>query len=885
MFGRPSENSTAIEPMHHEHASLRSPLSTYRLQLHAGFGFKDATAIADYLAQLGVHFVYTSPLLRARPGSNHGYDVVDPTLLNPEIGSHSEFETFSSRLSELDLSLLVDIVPNHMGVHETNPWWTDVLAHGNDSKFARYFDVDWDAAGGKIYLPVLGDELDAVLERGELKVEFEGERAYVRYFETRFPARGIQNQNADAFTSVAAMRSVLDEQVYVLRRWNGDQPLNYRRFFSVSELIGLCVEHPDVFEHSHRLILDLVEDGKIAGLRIDHPDGLFDPLGYFHTLQAACADRTGAAESARSQPGFYVVIEKILTGNEAIREDWPVHGGTGYEHMNTLAGVFVDRASGAVLRGHYERFTRSTRRFIEVVRESKRCVLEGSLEPELVAMSNRLQELFAQQPDGDRFEPAAIREVLREVMACFPVYRTYVRPSDTEVQGEDRAIIEQAFATARSLAPELSEAILAAFRSVLLLEPPLVRDTETLEVCRKVLLKFQQMTGPAAAKGVEDTAFYRYVPLLSLNEVGGEPDEFGVNVLDFHTRNAERARRSPLALTATSTHDTKRSEDVRCRISALSEQPHAWGAALDRWQELNAWAKQAAAGISAPDANDEYMLYQTLVGAWPFAGKSEVARPEFRERIRAYMLKAIREAKRITRWIDPNADYERVVGEFVDSVLDETRSAAFLDDIESFQVPIARCGAFTSLAQVALKATCPGVPDFYQGSELWDLSLVDPDNRRPVDYSRRRSLLAELSSRRLDIAAALDKFEDGRLKLWVTTCALHLRRRRPSVFKEGEYLPLMAEGARDDQVVSYARTLGSQAVITAVGRFFTKFEGSAPVGAAWSGCRLQLPEELPRGRYRDVLTDQEFELGPGVRTAEVSELFAQLPLAILEPAE
>ncbi len=858
----------------------RVPVSTYRLQLHSGFGFRDACAIVDYLHDLGIEHLYTSPLLMARAGSTHGYDVVDPSRHNPELGTAEQFEELQQALHRYGMGLLVDIVPNHMAADVSNPWWLDVLRHGRDSKYATYFDIDWEGGSGKLLLPVLGDEPEAVLERGELRVARDDGGFWLEYFELRLPLRGDEAELTRLLASPdsASLAAVLQEQPYRLRRWNGPQPLNYRRFFTISELAGVRVEEPQVFADSHALILRWVGEEKVTGLRIDHPDGLRDPLGYLQSLQQA----VGQALNSNAERPLYVVVEKILTGGEGLREDWPVHGATGYHHLNVLGGVFVDQSGGSALRSFYERFIKRRQRFIEVVRECKRLVLDSSLRPELEGLTRRLLALAPPDEDGQPPREEIVLEALREVIACFPAYRSYVRPNDDRVGEEDRRLIETALEQASALAPELPAATWEILRGALLLEPPHFGG-ERLAEAREFVLRFQQLSGPGAAKGVEDTAYYRYAPLLSLNEVGGEPDEFGLTVDAFHERNASRFRRVPHALNTTSTHDTKRSMDVRCRINALSEIPDDWAAAVERWHELNREVRSAEAAIAAPSLNDEYLLYQTLLGAWPLEGWRAAAGEEFRTRIRDYMLKAIREAKWHTRWSEPNPEYERAVTDFVDALLDAGQSQEFLRTFEEFQRPISRAAMWSSLSQIVLKVTSPGVPDFYQGNELWDYSLVDPDNRRPVDYARRQHLLATLGTAS-DLPEWIERIEDGRLKLWVTRQCLHLRRRRSAVFAEGGYHPAVAEGERADQLIAAGRAHETGAVLAVVGRFFLRFADGAVTGSPWQATTVVVPPELHAGSYEDVLSGKIHELSPG-QPKPVSELFQTLPLVLLERVE
>jgi len=909
---------------------MRLPASTYRFQLGAGFPLDLARSLVDYLAALGVDFLYLSPVLAARHGSTHGYDVVDPLRVDPELGSEGDLEELARTLESHGMGLLLDIVPNHMAADTENPWWFDVLSRGRDSAYARFFDIDWSAGGpglqGRVLLPILGESPAEVAARGDLRAVREGGALLLAYFDQRLPlcarswplvlepvlARvnaeelgaiveratalsgldaGERRRQSDALharlesllradtdvrdsvdAELAAiggepghgrLLSLLEEQHYRLRVWNGPLALNYRRFFDVSGLVGLRVEDPLVFNESHALLLDLVSRGLVQGLRVDHPDGLLDPEGYLDQL-------------ARAVPGQrpYVVVEKILAGDESLRESWPVAGTTGYEQLEVLGGVLIDTGGRDALADTYAGVTQQKLDFPDVAFESKRHALERLLAPELQALVRSLSALLAPAAPPD----SELEDALSAVIACFSVYRSYVRPGAVRVEGEDRRRIEEAVDAAEQRGGR--SAVLGAIRSALLLEPPVADDDDSRAACLELLLRFQQLTGPAAAKGVEDTACYRYLPLACLCEVGGDPGRFGVSLERFHAHNKQRAAHSAGSLSASSTHDTKRSEDVRCRIGVLSEMPERWAEAAHRWHTLAAPHRTSLPRGPAPDADDEYLLFQTLVGAWPDRGLDRAELDAFRERIAAYMLKAAREAKRSTSWVEGDAAYEAALVRFVERVLDRAHSGELVADVQRFVEPVARAGRLASLSMLLLKIAGPGIPDFYQGSELWDESLVDPDNRRPVDFGRRRTLLTGLSGEQ-DMAALLDQLDDGRLKLLLTQRGLGLRKRRADLFASGDYLPLTASGSRRDQTVAFARTRGDDAVLAATGRFFSRFAGRPPIGDAWDDTALELPPELPQGHYRDILTGLELELES---RAQISggRLFARLPYILME---
>jgi (1->4)-alpha-D-glucan 1-alpha-D-glucosylmutase len=860
------------------------PGSTYRLQLHAGFNLKDAVETIPYLAELGIDWLYCSPLSMSTPGSEHGYDVVDPTRIDPELGSEADLRRLVAELHAHGLGLLLDVVPNHMGTHEANTWWVDVLENGQASAYARFFDIDWKAGGGKLLLPVLGNDLEEVLANGELVVERDAKRLWLRYYEHRFPLRlPSAVSGAEGPLTARGGPDLLEFQAYRLMRWSARKPLNYRRFFEINELVGLRIEDPLVFETVHATLFEWIARGWVNGLRIDHPDGLRDPVTYLRALQHAATCAAVQAPAAEAERGenqkVYVVVEKILTGSERLREDWPVHGTTGYEQLNLIGGVFIQGDGARELERSYAQFSAQPTTYSELAYQSKKQVLKERFAVELNRIADQIVEILRLAGAVPAFDRPQVCSALLEVVASFPVYRTYVSPKNENVSSEDREFVEQALSEAARRDPELPGALLAFIRSVLLLEAPLAREELGRAASLEAVVRFQQLTGPAAAKGIEDTAFYRYVPLACQNEVGGDPRAHDVSSSAFHAANLERVRSWPNALTATSTHDTKRSEDVRARIAALSELPVEWATAIQSYRQLNERHKSQVAGTLVPSLNDEYLLYQTLLGVWP--GAEDATSTEFRQRIQAYMSKAAREAKLETSWTEPNEAYEAGLTQFIRAVLDPTHSAEFLRQFATFVQPLIIAARWTSLAQIVLKIGVPGVPDFYQGTELWDLSLVDPDNRRPVDFKKRRALLKTLEHLDGPAENLLAVQPDGAVKLLIVSRGLKLRRQRKALFVSGDYLPVEVEGRRAAHTVAFARVLGKTACVFASGRFFVKL-GDEVSGQVWSETRLELPAGLPRGSYRDVVTHQVHDF---TEAPALSNVFSRLPCGMLEYLE
>ena len=853
------------------------PRATYRVQLHSEFRFADARALVPYLAMLGISHLYCSPFLRARPGSRHGYDIVDHDVINPEIGDRAAFEDLVATLRAHGMGVLMDIVPNHMGVlGGDNAWWTDVLEHGPASAYATFFDIDWDAADqehtGRVVLPILGEQYGVVLERGELKVAFEGDAGVaLRYYEHRLPldpatyplileqalraaerelpeatrrdaealcaalralparnapdeaARAARRRDSDRHkgalarlvrehaalataieaslatlngvagqsASFDALDALLAAQAYRLAYWRvAADEINYRRFFDINDLAALRMEDPAVFEATHRLVLELLAQGKVDGLRVDHPDGLYDPVGYFARLQQRYVEVVGAEPQCAAQRPLFVLAEKIVASHEQLPEDWAVYGTTGYRFANVLTGLFIDGAARARLDRAWRAFVGDEAEDFETLTyRCKRQVIDHSLAGELAVLARALARLARADRRTRDFTRNALRRALADVVACFPVYRTYIveRPS-----AQDRRWFDWAVARARRASRAADPTVLDFIHDVLRGQPPPGAPDSLRDEYLGFARRLQQFTAPVAAKGIEDTAFYRHPRLLALNEVGGDPESFGVTVKAFHGASRDRAMRWPHTMLATTTHDTKRSEDVRARLAVISEMPAAWRLAVRRWARMNRSHRREVDGAPAPSRNDEYLLYQTLVGTLPAGTLDEPALAAYRERIEAYVLKAAREAKVHSSWISRNADYEDALVGFVRGILGRSTGKLFLDDLGSAVATYAWFGALNTLAMTMLKFASPGVPDLYQGQEVIDLSLVDPDNRRPVDFGQRRELLATLReiAAMPDFAASVAALcatpEDGRAKAWITWRALQtapaaaraLRRRR-----------------------------------------------------------------------------------------------------------
>ncbi len=870
--------------------------STYRVQLSKEFGFSDAAGIAGYLAELGVSHLYCSPYLQAAPGSTHGYDVVDPERLNDELGGGPAYAGMLGALRAAGLGQVLDIVPNHMATDATNRWWWDVLENGPASRYAAVFDIDWEggdrSAAHTVLVPVLADHYGRVLEAGELVLARAGAGVTVRYHDMELPvsprsldellaaaarragsetlariAEGYGALPTSRLTDEAAVRDrheqhqalrgqleellradgsvavALDDEIdalnvdpdrldALLRRQNyrlaywrtASEELDYRRFFNIESLIGVRVEDPEVFALTHRLIVELVKEGTVDGLRVDHVDGLRDPEKYLADLAVA----TG---------GVYTVVEKILEPGETLRPSWPVAGTSGYDFLIQVNNLFVESRNEAAMTATYLAITGETASYEEIVQTSKQQVMASELAAEverLVGILADLSDAYRRHRDHTRRE---LRHTLREFIARFEVYRTYVHPGEP-ASDEDRRQVRAAADAARAARPELDGELLCFLGQLALGQHPGAGEAEFAQ-------RLAQLTAPVMAKGVEDTAFYRYNRLVSLNEVGGDPGVFGRPVAEFHQAMAAAAEQWPEAMLTLSTHDTKRSADVRARINVISEEPDAWRAAAEHWTEVT----EAHRREGLPDRNDVYLLFQTLVGAWPIDA----------ERAVAFMAKATKEAKVHTSWTDPVAAYDEATEAFVRAALaDDVFTGALISWLAEHRV--VERGRRNSLAQTALLLTCPGSPDLYQGSEMWDLSLVDPDNRRPVDYDERRRLLAGLTAGGTGVVASDER---GTSKLLVVHRLLAHRQADPGCYEPAGYEPLLAKGCRADDVVGFRR--GGLAVVV-----------PCRGDDHWGDTTVV----LPTAGGRDVVTGHLVDGGE----RRLSELFAELPVAAISRA-
>ena len=954
--------------------------------------------MVPYLARLGVAACYTSPYFTASPGSTHGYDVCNHNEINPEVGGPDAHAAFTGALTEHGMGHVVDFVPNHMGIGTgTNAWWNDVLENGPSAAAANFFDIDWrpvkEELHAKLLLPILGDQYGQILERGELRLSFNGSTLSLRYFDQELPinprqaarvynaaaeplraALGDGEPHLNEFLSIVtslenlppytetdpdrkserqrekevararlerlvaeeprvqeaieeavttfngtpgdkasfdALHELLEAQPYRLSYWRtASHEINYRRFFDINTLAGIRVEHQEVFDATHRLLGELIRERKVNAVRIDHPDGLFDPARYFLMLQDLAARSLGVDAEPRERP-LYVVAEKILSAGERLPRGWAVHGTTGYNFLNDLNGIFIDGTQARRTRRVYAKLTGRSEAFEDVLYASKRLIITTGMASELNVLAHMLDRIGESNRKSRDFTLESLRDVITEVVACFPVYRTYV--DDRGWTAEDRAVVARAIARARRRNPAMESTLFDFFREVVL--PRDVEDKEHIPpgeerrvgyppadereayARRRFAMKLQQYTGPVQAKGLEDTAFYRYNVLLSINEVGGDPSRFGRSVEEFHEANAARAADWPFEMLATATHDTKLGEDVRARINVLSEIPDEWGREVSKWMRINKPHRTLVDGEPAPDRVDEYRFYQALVGVWPADLPPDVAEAPTAlvERLTEYMTKAVKEAKVHTSWLTPNEPYEAALRKFVQRTLSGPSGARLLGAFVPFQRRIAALGMVNSLAQTALKIGAPGVPDFYQGTDLWDLSLVDPDNRRPVDFRLRERVLDEVdallaqnaSERRVGVAEWLRNWRDGRVKMLVTAAGLRLRREKPQLFLGGAYLPVPAEVSVPAGAIAFARTAGAAAALFVAPRLCARIfneERGAPLGGdPWKTSRLLLPAELRDRVFQDVITGAEVRPTRAGDNAFIfiGEVFEALPVAIL----
>ncbi|WP_439520609.1 malto-oligosyltrehalose synthase [Hydrogenophaga sp.] len=965
------------------------PRATYRVQLHNAFRFNDALALVPYLADLGISHLYISPPLRARAGSQHGYDLVDHGMLNPELGTRAEFDQLVAGLHAAGMGLLVDIVPNHMGVLSgDNAWWLDVLENGAASAHADHFDIEWRNAdpvlANQVLLPILGDQYGAVLERGEIRLVFDaaGGGFALTYFEHRLPldpkaygallrlaqrhlpTREMSSARFNALSSLAAQfdrlpphdeadasarqrrqrdktllklalakqvrelpaleaaiaqvlagmngrpgeRSSFDAldiligaQAYRLAHWRiAADEINYRRFFDINELAALRMERADVFEATHRLLLELAASGAIDGLRVDHPDGMADPAGYFERLQLRYADMAGLPAPAVQPDGrlanlpLYVVIEKIVAPHEAVPPDWAVHGTTGYRFANVINGLLIDSAAKARLDRAWRSFVgEEAEDFDTLAWQCRHVVMDGTLAAELTVLSASLLRLAREDRRTRDFTLNSLRQALAEVVASFPVYRTYMleKPS-----AQDRKFIDWAIGRARRRSLAADVGVFDFLRRVLIGRPLSGSPAGLGERYRVFARRLQQYTAPVAAKGIEDTALYRHHRLVSVNDVGGEPDAFGMSVEAFHQASLDRSIHWPDTMLATSTHDAKRSEDVRLRIDVISEMPALWRLTSRRWSRLNRSHKRTVDGKRAPTRNDEYLLYQLLVGSLPREMHDEAELGAYALRIEQAMLKSARESKSVTSWMNPNAAYEGALSSFVHALLGHRDRNLFLEDLQSTAAVAAWHGALNGLTMAVVKTLSPGVPDFYQGHEAIQLSLVDPDNRRAIDFDERRAMLAEarvvaaLPDRSAALKAVLAQAPDGRAKFWVTWQALQLRQRHADMLREAAYVPLEVRGERRAHVIAFARRHGQAWVVVVGTRLSAAFGlpvGVAPVGDVWGDTEILWPQGAAPDTADRWLVDAVSgrRHGPLGATLPLAEVLREFPVAALFSAD
>jgi (1->4)-alpha-D-glucan 1-alpha-D-glucosylmutase len=875
-----------------------------------------------YLERLGITTCYASPLLQAARGSTHGYDICDHSRLNRELGSDQDFEAFANALRQRGMGLILDVIPNHMGLDpSTNRWWRDVLEHGVDSPYAQYFDIEWDPATpelrGRVQLPILEGSYGEALHRGDLQLGFADGSLHLRYAGRRLP---LEPHSAEAVllrltppieqsladfngtpgvpASFDRLHELLEQQPYRLAHWKtAFDEINYRRFFDINDLGALRMEDPRVFAATHGRILALIGDGLVTGLRIDHPDGLLDPATYFADLLRAI-DALPGRHTSPNEP-FYIVAEKILARGELIPADWLIAGTTGYGFLNTVNGLFVDASNEDAIRSLYALATGRATPFEDIAAESKRLVMHSALASELGVLAIRLKAIARSDRRTRDFTLTTLRRAIAEVIVSLPVYRTYIKSSG--FSAVDRQTVDLAIDRARRGNPVIADSTFLFLRSVLLADD----GDAGVESYRQFAMKFQQLSAPVQAKGIEDTGFYRYNALLSLNEVGGDPGRFGRTPEEFHESNRVRLERWPREMNATATHDTKRGEDARARLNVLSELVGDWRDALASWRTINAPHRTAVDRELAPDANDEYLFYQTLLGAWPAEADGEPipveAPAELVARFQTQMQKAIKEAKTHTSWFNQNVAYEDAVSRFVGSTLTGPSARAFLETFVPFARRIARAGMVNSLAQLLLKITSPGIPDFYQGTELWQLDMADPDNRRDVDFRCRAAALdalmpwirraetgdaepgsPEVAERETFLLLLLANWPDARLKIFLMACALRLRGREGALFLHGDYVPLRAEGSGADCLVSFERCHGAKTALIAVPRLMSEKLLAHPDWAPreiWEDTCIVLPPHLSGLTFRNLFSGGPVRATDGRLPA--ATLFRACPVALL----
>jgi (1->4)-alpha-D-glucan 1-alpha-D-glucosylmutase len=1000
----------------------RIPCATYRLQLNGSFRFSDVKALVPYLSELGISDLYLSPIMQARPGSAHGYDVCDHNRINPELGDESDWEALKEALSNNGMGLILDLVPNHMGIFDaSNTWWADVLENGPSSQYAPFFDIDWNPVKeelkDKVLLPILEDQYGKALENGKFRLALENGSFFIYCGNIRLPVAprsyrnilthrlddlseslGPDNESLQELESILtaisylpsreerdlekiaersrekevikrriaslceasdevrvfiektiveyngvvgdpqsfdSLDALINDQVYRPAFWRvAAEEINYRRFFDINDLAAICMEKPEVFSAAHEMVFNFLAGGSVTGLRIDHADGLWDPAAYLRQIQYGYLERvlesklppdadgskSGKALSewfdtefetdsvAAANWPLYVAVEKILSEGEPLPSEWATSGTTGYDFLNVANGIFVDMEQRDTFTGIYADFIGRPIDYNSLVNSMKKMIMLVSLASEIQSLSHQLDGISERNRRYRDFTLNSITFAVREVIASLEVYRTYISGPNS-VSQRDRQYIEAAVAAAKRRNPNTSDTLFNFICDTLLLRNLGDFHKKEQNLLIQWVMKFQQMTSPVMAKSVEDTAFYRFNRLISLNEVGGDPGRFGCSVASFHRHNVEHSHKWPHAMLASTTHDTKRSEDARAAINVLSEMPDEWAERLARWSEMNASFRGLVNGESAPDSNDEYLLYQTLLGAWPPDAWDRASDDfdekvmRFRERMIRYMHKASKEAKVHTSWVNPNEDYDTALRDFVSAVLDAGRSDAFWSDFLSFQNRVAFFGELNAMSQLLLKLTCPGIPDIYQGSELWDKRLVDPDNRGLVDYEERISILKKLHEACKGVEeetsggnslgelskSLMQAKADGRIKLYILYRTLHYRRDRQDLFTDGDYVPLNAKGIKSGHICSFMRSFKSDSAVVAVARLIAGLTGGrevAPFGeAVWKDTWLPLPNSQVGDSYRNIFTNEKIpvEEREGLTGLSAASVFQSFPVALLEP--
>jgi (1->4)-alpha-D-glucan 1-alpha-D-glucosylmutase len=924
------------------------PKSTYRLQFNSGFKFSDAEGIIDYLGKLGISDIYASPVMKARKGSMHGYDIVDPNQFNPEIGTQDDFNSLTEVLKSKSMGWIQDIVPNHMAYSHENQMLIDLFENGSLSRYYNFFDIEWTLYHGrsqqKVLAPFLGKSYQAALESGELKLNYDSEGFYINYFGNRFPLKmesygdvlsynfgkvknklgknhpdiikylgilymlksfpageeqiderydqikfikgmlwEIYNRNKEikvfvdetlkvynGIPGIPESFNILDnllmQQHYRLAFWKvANEEVNYRRFFNISDLISLRIENEETFNRIHSMVFKLIKENKINGVRVDHVDGLYDPEGYLNRLR----DRLKEA---------YIIVEKILDFNESLPISWKIEGTTGYEFLNYVNGIFCRREHGKKFNSIYKKFTQANTPLEELTISKKKLIIETRLAGELERLALFIENISGRDRYGIDLTRNGLKSALIELLANFPVYRTYINKEN--YSEADRKYVTYVVEKLKAENPQLINEFIY-IGNLLLMNYGDHFTREQKESSLDFIMRFQQLTGPLTAKGFEDTALYIYNRFISLNEVGGSPNYFGLNKKKFHDFNIKRLKHWPHSMNATSTHDTKRGEDTRARLNVLSEMPDEWNSKLKLWSRLNKKFKTNRNSNFYPDNNDEYFIYQALLGSFPFPGNDL---EDFKTKVKEYIIKAVREAKVHTTWSRPNRQYEDASTSFIDKILSHSENNNFLNDFSEFAKKISFYGVFNSLSQTLLKITAPGVPDFYQGRELWDFYFVDPDNRRQVDYNFRKKILEEIiakdkTGRSNLMQELLREFSSGAVKMFLIYKSLKSRNKNIDLFGKGEYIPLKTYGKHRKNIIAFARKLENKYAVSAVPRFLCGLvkENEAPVGREiWSDTKIIIPDE--KKSFCNEITGEEIETGEGLFAGD---LFRSFPSALL----